>query len=121
MSLPDDVDVLARPSTGADGHRAELSRYPGPGEIRELISVVRSLEQRMTSLKRETAEEAEARLANKLKEDRPPELKKKGHQKQFEINEEVKEKLTEAETALSRTSAAVERARTAIAEGTSLV
>ena len=37
----------------------------------------------MTSLKRETAEEAEARLA---KEDRPPELKKKGHQKQFEIN-----------------------------------
>ena len=33
---------------------------------------------------RETAEEAEARLAKKLKEDKPPELKK-GHQKQFEI------------------------------------
>ena len=46
----------------------------------------------MTSLKRETTE---ARLAKKLKEDRPPELKKKGHQKQFEINEEVKEKLTD--------------------------
>ena len=61
----------------------------------------------MTSLKRETAEEAEARLAKKLKKDRPPELKKK----QFEINEEVKEKLTEAEAALSRTPAAVERAR----------
>ena len=64
---------------------------PRGGEIQELISVVRSLEQRMTSLKRETAEEAEARLAKKLKKDRPPELKK-GHQKQFEINEEVKER-----------------------------
>ena len=56
----------------------------------------------------------------RLKEDRPPELKK-GHQKQFEINEEVKEKLTEAETTLSRMPAAVESARTAIAEGMSLI
>ena len=81
---------------------------------------MRSLEQRITSLKREMAEEAEARLAKKLKEGRPPELKKKGHQKQFEIkiNEEVKE---EAETTLSRTPATVERPRTAIAEGMSLI
>ena len=56
----------------------------------------------------------------RLKEDRPPELKK-GHQNQFEINEEVKEKLTEAETTLSRMPAAVESARTAIAEGMSLI
>ena len=112
MSLTNDVD-----GTGADG-RDFLATG---GEGRELILIVRSLEQRMTSQKKETAEEDEARLARRLKEDRPPELKKKGHQKQFEINEEVKEKFMDEEVALSRTPAAVERARTAITEGMSLI
>ena len=56
ISLTDDVHVLARTGTGADG-RDSLATG---GEIRELVLVVRSLEQRMTSLKRETAEEDEA-------------------------------------------------------------
>ena len=72
MSLTNDVDVLTCPGTGADG-RDSLATG---GEVRGLISVVKSLEQRMTSKNKDTAEEDEARLAKKLKEDRPPELKK---------------------------------------------
>ena len=65
MSLTDDVDVLARPGTSA----ARWDSLATGGEICKLISVVISLEQRITSLKRETAEEAEARLVKKLTED----------------------------------------------------
>ena len=89
MSLTNNVDVLACPGTGAD-RRDSLATG---GEVRELISFVRSLEQRMTSQKKETAEKDEARIAKKLKEDRPPELKKKGHQKQFDINEKSRRSL----------------------------
>ena len=54
----------------------------------------------------------------KLKEaDKQPALKKKGHQKQFQFNEDVCERLTEASAAIHQMPAAVERAKTAIQEG----
>ena len=76
----------------------------------------------MSSMKRELADEAEARVAKKLKEaDKQPALKKKGHQKQFQFNEDVRERLTEASAAIHQTPAAVERAKTAIQEGMDLL
>ena len=60
MSLTNNVDVLACPGIGADGQDSLATG----GEVRGLISFVRSLEQRMTSQKKETAEKDEARLRN---------------------------------------------------------
>ena len=104
-------------SSGAGEYDAAASR----SEIRQLISAVNSLEQRVSNLKRDMADEAEARVVKKLKEDKQPSLKKKGHQKQFDVNEDVKEKLSEAETALNQTPVAIERAKTAIQEGMEII
>ena len=91
-------------------------------EIRQLISAINHMEQRMSSMKRELADETDARVAKKLKEaDKQPALKKKGHQKQFQFNEDVRERLTEASAAIHQTPAAVERAKTAIQEGMDLL
>ena len=103
-------------SSGAGEYDVAASR----SEIRQLISAVNSLE-RVSNLKRAMADEAEARVAKKLKEDKQPSLKKKRHQKQFDVNEDVKEKLSEAETALNQTPVAIERAKTAIQEGMEII
>ena len=114
-------------STGGDTTEARANReeqdVPAThSEIRQLISAINHMEQRMSSMKRELADEAEARVAKKLKEaDKQPALKKKGHQKQFQFNEDVRERLTEASAAIHQTPAAVERAKTAIQEGMDLL
>ena len=102
-------------SSSAGEYDAAASR----SEIRQLISAVNSLV-RVSNLKRDMADEAEARVA-KLKEDKQPSLKKKGHQKQFDVNEDVKEKLSEPEMALNQTPVAIERAKTAIQEGMEII
>ena len=98
-------------ATEACANREEQDMPATHSEIRQLISAINHMEQRMSSMKRELADEAEARAAKKLKEaDKQPALKKKGHQKQFQFNEDVRERLTEASAAIHKTPAAVERA-----------
>ena len=104
-------------ATEARANREEQDVPATHSEIRQLISAINHMEQRMSSMKRELANEAEARVAKKLKEaDKQPALKKKGHQKQFQFNEDVRERLTEASAPIHKTPAAVERAKTVIQE-----
>ena len=70
----------------------------------------------MTNLRHDIANEAEAKVVKKLK-DKQKLLKKKKHQKQFEVNEDVKEKVSEAETVLNQVPVATEKAKAAIREG----
>ena len=105
-------------TTKARANREEQDVPATHSEIRQLISAINHMEQRMSGMKRELVDEAEARVAKKLKEaDKQPALKKKDHQKQFQFNEDVRERLTEVSAAIHQMPVAVERAKTAIQEG----
>ena len=113
------VQMLSTDSdaTEACANREEQDVPATHSEIRRFISAINHMEQCMSSMKRELADEAEARVAKKLKEaHKQPALKKKGHQKQFQFNEDVRKRLTEASAAIHQMPAAVERAKTAISK-----
>ena len=75
-------------------------------------------------MKRELVEDREAaneRLVKRIRLEKAPSFKKKGHEKQFRFNEEVREKIAAASDCLIATPPAVERAREALKEGEDLI
>jgi hypothetical protein len=103
-----------------EGGAAPVTR----ADFNKLFSALSAMEDKFSSLKRELAEEQEASsewLAKKMKLIKPPTFKKKGHEKQFQFNEAVKDKMDEAAAALKQVPPAVEKAKTALAEGEKLV
>ena len=74
-------------------------------------------------MKRELAEEREAankRLVKRIWLEKAPSFKKKGHEKQFRLNKEVREKIAIASDCLVATPPVVERARESFKEGEDL-
>ena len=61
------------------------------------------------------------KLLKRIKLDKAPVFCKKGNERQYRHNKEVKLKLTEARSALDETPPAVEKAKTAIEEGEKLI
>ena len=124
MSTSVDVPKMSTDGDATEAHanREEQDVPATHSEIRQFISAINHMEQCMSSMKWELADEAEARVAKKLKEtDKQPALKKKGHQKQFQFNEDVRMRLTEASAVIHQMPAAVERAKTAIQESMDLL
>ena len=124
MSTSVDVPKMSTDgdTTEAHANRKEQDMPATHSEICQFISAINHMEHRMSSMKWVLADEVEARVAKKLKEaDKQPALKKKGHQKQFQFNEDVRKRLTEASAAIRQMPAAVERAKTAIQEGMDLL
>ena len=96
-------------------------------QLSEVLSAVKDcVRDEMQSLKRERVEEKEAaedRLVKKAKLEKGPILKKKTHEKQFEFNSSVMDKLEDAETSLEKAPECppVVKAREAIKEGNKLL
>ncbi len=94
-------------------------------QLEAMMSTIRQgLKEELTSMKRELAAEREAadeKLVKKLKLEKPPVFRKKGHEKQYLHNEEVRMKLSDARSAVSETPPAVEKAKTLLEEGEKLI
>ena len=94
-------------------------------QLHELMSSMRQgIKDEMISMKREMSAEREAaddKLLKQIKLDKAPVFRKKGNERRYRHNEEVKLKLTEARSALDETPPAVEKAKTAIEEGEKLI
>ena len=93
-------------------------------DFAKLFSALTAMESKVSNLKRELAEEQEAaheRLAKRMKLDKAPIFKKKAHEKQYYFNETVKDKIQEAHTALSQSTPALEKAKSALHEGEKLI
>ena len=75
-------------------------------------------------MKRELTEERESadeRLVKKIRLDPKPTFRKRGHEKQFTFNEQLREKFDAVSSAIGQTPLDVEKARTAIKEGEKLI
>ena len=94
-------------------------------QLHELMASMRQgIKDEMASMKRELSAEREAaddKLLKRIKLDKAPVFKKKGNERQYRHNEEVKLKLMEARSALDETPLAVEKAKTALEEGEKLI
>lgn len=78
----------------------------------------------MLSMKRELSTEREAadeKLVKRLKLEKAPVFKKKGNERQYRHNEEVRLKVSDAVSALSETPPAVEKAKTLLEEGEKVI
>ena len=93
-------------------------------DFTRLLGAMVAMQDQMASMKRElTQERSEANemLVKKLKMDKKPIFKKKAHEKQFEFNVELKDKLEEASAGLNADPPAIEKAKTALKEGEVLI
>ena len=75
-------------------------------------------------MKRELMEERESaddRLVKKMRLEKRPVFKKINHEKQFEFNDQVRNKVESAVTAVELPTPAVEKARTLLKEGEKLI
>ena len=75
-------------------------------------------------MKRELSAEREAaneKLVKKLKLEKAPVFHKKGHEKQYIHNEEVRMKLSDVRSELSEAPPTVEKAKTLLEEGEKLI
>ena len=93
-------------------------------DFARLLGAMEAMQNQMVAMKRELTQErseANEQLVKKLKMDKKPSFKKKAHEKQFDFNEEVKDKLEEASTALNADPPAVEKAKKALKEGEVLI
>jgi hypothetical protein len=93
-------------------------------QMEAMMSTIRQGHKELTTMKRELAAEREAadeKLIKKLKLEKPPVFRKKGHEKQYLHNEEVRMKLSDARSAISEAPPAVEKAKTILEEGEKLI
>ena len=89
-----------------------------------MASMRQGIKDEMVSLKRELSAEREAsdeKLVKKLKLEKAPVFRKKGHEKQYLHNEEVRLKLSDVRSALTQEPPAVEKAKTLLEEGEKLI
>ena len=94
-------------------------------QLETLMATMRQgMKDELTVMKRELSAEREAadeKLVKKIKLEKAPSFRKKGHEKQFRHNEEVRLKLSEARSALDERSAAVEKAKQLLEEGEKII
>ena len=97
-------------------------------QFAELLSAIRgvesSVDEKLSQLRREFRDERESadeRLVKKMRIEKKPTFKKVGHEKQYEFNEEVQDKLVSVDAALAQRPPAVEKARTLLQEGQKLI
>ena len=92
-----------------------------PDQLSQVLSSVKDcLHDEMQSLKRELSQEREVaddRLVKRMRLEKGPTFKKKSHEKQFEFNTTIMDKMEDATSALQQTPPAVEKAKTSLAEG----
>lgn len=108
----------------ADMAHGEGTSGASQDDFARLLGAMETMQSQMASMKRElTQERAEAneQLVKKLKMDKKPNFKKKAHEKQFEFNEEVKDKLGEASAGLNADPPAIEKVKKALKEGEVLI
>ena len=106
--------------SGSEDEAAPVTK----AEFGRLLTAIPGIQDQMQSMKRELAEDREAaneRLVKRIRLEKAPSFKKKGHEKQFRFNEEVREKIAAASDCLIATPPAVERAREALKEGEDLI
>ena len=101
---------------------------PTASQFAELLSVIKgvesSVDEKFLQMRRELKDERESadeRLIKRMRIAKKPIFRKIGHEKQYEFNEEVQEKLDSADTALAQRPPAVEKARTLLQEGEKLI
>ena len=87
-----------------------------------LAAVKEGMRDEIQALKQELSEDKEAaeeRLVKRARLEKGPTFKKKSHEKQFEFNTSVSDKLVDAESALEKAPKcpAVDKAKALIAEG----
>ena len=84
-----------------------------------------SVDTKLTAIKRDVTVERESandRLVKKLQLDSKPSFRKKGNEKQYVFNEQVRDKLVDSVTsALNQTPPAVEKAKALIKEGEKMI
>jgi septation ring formation regulator EzrA len=89
-------------------------------KLEEVLRAIRDVEakvdDKLSAMKREM-ESADDRLIKKMRLDSKPTFKKRGHEKQHQFNEQVRDKMDAAAAALEQTPPAVEKARISLQEG----
>ena len=81
--------------SGSEDEAAPVTK----AEFSRLLTAIAGIQDQMQSMKRELVEDREAaneRLVKRIRLDKAPSFKKKGHEKQFRFNEEVREKIAAA-------------------------
>ena len=110
MALQDDS------ATGLSAQFAQL--------LAAINKVETNVDAKLPQMKRELMEERESaddRLVKKMRLEKRPVFKKISHEKQFDFNEQVRDKVESAVAALELPSPAVEKARTLLKEGEKLI
>ena len=110
MALQDDS------ATGSSAQFAQL--------LAAINKVETNVDAKLSQMKRELMEERESaddRLVKKMRLEKRPVFKKISHEKQFDFNEQVRDKVESAVAALELPSPAVEKARTLLKEGEKLI
>ena len=110
MALQDDS------ATGSSAQFAQL--------LAAINKVETNVDAKLSQMKRELMEERESaddRLVKKMQLEKRPVFKKISHKKQFDFNEQVRDKVESAVAALELPSPAVEKARTLLKEGEKLI
>ena len=112
--------ILLAMATGS-GESSGISN----AQLASMMTTIRQgLKEELSAMKRELSAEREAadeKLVKKLKLEKAPVFRKKGHEKQYIHNEEVRMKLSDARSALSEAPPAVEKAKTLLEEGEKLI
>jgi exonuclease VII small subunit len=85
--------------------------------LRAVRDVEAKVDDKLSAMKREM-ESADDR---KMRLDSKPTFKKRGHEKQHQFNEQVRDKMDAAAAALEQTPPAMEKARTSLQEGEKLI
>ena len=88
--------------------------------LKAMWDVKAKVDDNLSAMKREM-ESADDRLVKKIRLDSKLTFKKKGHEKQYTFNEQVKDELNTVASALQQTPPAIEKARTVLQEGEKLI
>ena len=110
MALQDDS------ATGSSAQFAQL--------LAAINKVETNVDAKLSQMKRELMEERESaddRLVKKMRLEKRPVFKKISHEKQFDFNEQLRDKVESAVAALELPSPAVEKARTLLKGGEKLI
>ena len=102
----------------------ESSAAATAAKLEEVLKAVRDVDAKVDSKLSEMKREMEAaddRLVKKMRLDSKPTFKKRGHEKQYLFNEQVRDKVDSATAALRSTPPAVEKAVTLLQEGEKLI
>ena len=88
--------------------------------LQAVWDVESKVDDKLSAMKREM-ESANDRLVKKMRLDSKPTFKKRGHEKQYQFNEQVRDKVDAAAAALEQTPPAMEKAHTFLKEGEKLI